>query len=68
MSMGMEESTVQWVFLKDPSLLSKILRLPLGRCLGTEVTTRYGRVDIMFNVGENRLLVVELETEIDTSG
>lgn len=67
MSMGMEESTVQWVFLKDPGLLSKILCLPLGRCLGTEVTTRYGRVDIMFNVGENGLLVVELETEIDSS-
>ncbi|WP_455393014.1 hypothetical protein [[Eubacterium] cellulosolvens] len=67
MSTGMEESSVQWVLSKDPEQLVKILGMPLGRCLGTEVTTVQGRVDLMFQVGEKGLLVVELETEIDSA-
>ena len=65
MSLGMEESSVQWVFSKDPGQLSKIIKIPLIRCLGTEVTTRYGRVDIIYQVNDKDLLVVEVETEID---
>lgn len=63
----MEEKLVQWTLLKDQQYFSKILNLPLNRCLGTEITTKYGRVDFMFNTHKKGLLVVELETGIDSA-
>ena len=63
----MEEKLVQWVLLKDQEYLAKILNLRLSMCLGTEITTRYGRVDFMFRVGDQKLLVIELETGIDST-
>ena len=63
----MTERSVQWAFQKDPDGFSKIMKLQLGRCLGTEVTTKFGRLDFMYKLGEKGLLVIELETGIDSS-
>ena len=63
----MDEKLVQWVLSKDLPYFSEILNIPIDRCLGTEVTTKYGRVDFMLRVNDNRLLIVELETSINNS-
>ena len=63
----MTELSVQWYFQKKPGTLAKILKLHLGRCLGTEVTTKFGRVDFMYQIDEKGLLIVELETGIDSA-
>jgi hypothetical protein len=67
----MEESSVQWVLSKHPEYLSKILGIQLDRCLGTEVTTRFGRLDFLYQAkntsGNPLLVVIELETGIDSS-
>jgi len=67
MSEIIEESLVQWVLLKRPEHLSNILQLKLGKCLGTELTTKFGRVDFMFDLNNKELLIIELETNIDSS-
>ncbi len=67
MSLHINESLVQWILLKNPAYLSTILGCPLGRCLGTEVTTKFGRLDFIFEFGENGLILIELETNIDTA-
>jgi hypothetical protein len=63
----MTERSVQWFFQKEPETLAKILQLQLGRCFGTEVTTKFGRLDFMYQLSEKDLLVIELETAIDSS-
>ncbi len=61
----MEENLAQWVLLKDQKYFSNLLGVSLEKCLGTEVTTQFGRVDFLYRTFDNGLLVVELETGID---
>lgn len=67
MSEVIDERLVQWVLLKDVEYFTKLLDLPVVRCLGTEVTTNYGRVDFLFRMNGNGLLIVELETGINSN-
>jgi hypothetical protein len=66
-SFAVDESLVQWVLLKNPDHFSKILNSDLGRCLGTEITTEHGRLDFIFESGKNGLMLIELETSIDST-
>jgi hypothetical protein len=63
----MDESSVQWFFFKDTKYFEKILGLDLGRCIGTEVTTKYGRVDFLYELQDKSMLVIELETGINSN-
>jgi hypothetical protein len=67
MSEVIDEHLVQWVLLKDIEYFTKLLDLPVNRCLGTEVTTDYGRVDFLFRMKDEGLLIVELETGINSN-
>ncbi len=67
MSEIFDEALVQWVLLKHPEHLSQLLGLAVGRCIGTEVTTKHGRVDFIFEVGKNKMLIVELELNINST-
>lgn len=63
----MEESLVQWILLKNQEQFSKILGITLGRCIGTEFTTKSGRLDFIFELDSDEILLVELETNIDSA-
>jgi hypothetical protein len=63
----MEEAKVSWVLLKNQEYFAKILGLQIKRCLGTEVTTRFGRPDFIFDLSGSELLLIELETSIDST-
>jgi hypothetical protein len=63
----LEETSVQWILSKNPEHLSEILQMPLKRCLGTEFTTKFGRLDFIFDLGGSDLLILELETYINSS-
>jgi hypothetical protein len=66
-SITVDESLVQWILLKNPVYFSKILDIGLGRCLGTEITTDHGRLDFIYEVGDDEILLIELETSIDST-
>ncbi|MCD6169935.1 MAG: hypothetical protein J7J76_05230, partial [Candidatus Latescibacteria bacterium] len=61
----MNESLVQWVFLRRPEYLQERLGFKLERKLGENYTTDQGRIDFAFETKEE-ILVIELETGINT--
>ena len=67
MSELMEENMVQWVLSKDLDYFAKLISMPLEKCLGTEVTTKHGRIDFLLRLNGNRLLILELETGINST-
>ena len=62
-----DESLVQWILSKNPEYFANILGRPLGRCVGTEVTTKFGRLDFIFETPKGELILIELETSIDSA-
>ncbi len=60
----MDEAVVQWVFLKSSAMLADALGFELKRCLGSELTTTAGRLDLLYETIAGELLVIELETTI----
>ncbi len=61
----MNENLVQWVLMRRPEYLQSRLRLRLGRKIGENYTTDQGRIDFAYE-SENEVLVVELETAINS--
>ncbi len=62
----MVESLVQWTFLNNPPHLGNYLHFDIAKIIGQEITTDYGRIDFVVANNENRHLVVELETALDS--
>ena len=62
----MVESLVQWTLLNNLDELSKYLNFEFAKIIGQEITTDFGRIDFVLSNTENRHLVVELETALDS--
>lgn len=63
----MTENVVQWVMLRKTDYLAKQLQLPLRRKLAEYQTTDFGIIDFVFDTTDNKIAVVESETEIATT-
>jgi hypothetical protein len=62
----MKESLVQWTLLQNIDFLSKSLDFRITKKKGQELTTDFGRIDFIVENSQRELLVVELETLLDT--
>jgi len=62
----MVESLVQWTLLNNPSNLGEFLNFDIAKIIGQEITTDFGRIDFILSNSNNKHLVVELETELDS--
>ncbi len=62
----MVESLVQWTFLNSPNQLGQMLDFSVAKIIGQEITTDFGRIDFVLSNSENKHLVVELETVLDS--
>ena len=62
----MNENLVQWVLMREPEYLQSKLRFDLKKRIGAELTTDYGRLDFVYETNKNEILVVEVETGIDS--
>ena len=62
----MVESLVQWTFLNSLNQLGQILDFNIAKIIGQEITTDFGRIDFVLSNSENKHLVVELETVLDS--
>ncbi len=62
----MVESLVQWTLLNNPSNLGEFLNFDISKIIGQEITTDFGRIDFVLSNSNNKHLVVELETELDS--
>lgn len=61
----MLESLIQWTLLRRPEYLADRLGVNLERKIAENYTTDQGRIDFAFET-DNAVLVVELETAVDT--
>lgn len=62
----MEENLVRWVLSREYGYLQKLLNVKLTRVLGAELTTPFGRVDLAFRTDSGDIILIELETIIDS--
>jgi hypothetical protein len=62
----MNESLVQWTLLQNLDFLSKSLDFAIAKKIGQEITTDYGRIDFILEDTQQKQLIVELETILDT--
>jgi hypothetical protein len=62
----MNESLVQWVLMHEPEYLQSVLGFGSLKKVGSEITTDYGRVDFIYETFKNEVLVIELETGINS--
>jgi hypothetical protein len=62
----MNEQLVEWVLLKEPEYLQTKLGFELMRQLGSELTIENCRIDLVFETRAGDILVIELETGIDS--
>lgn len=62
----MKESLVQWTLLQNLDFLAKSLNFPIAKKIGQEITTDYGRIDFILEDNNQKHLIVELETILDT--
>jgi len=63
----MTENVVQWVLLRRPDYLAKMLDVNLHRKVAEYQTTDFGIIDFAFNTAGGEIAVVELETSITTT-
>ena len=62
----MNESLVQWVLMHEQEYLQTVLGFGQIKKVGSEITTDYGRVDFIYETFNNEVLVIELETGINS--
>jgi hypothetical protein len=62
----MVESLVQWTLLNNKVDLGRYLDFDFAKIIGQEITTDYGRIDFVLANSENRHLIVELETTLNS--
>ncbi len=62
----MTEALVQWTLLNNLDFLSTALNFNIARIIGQEITTDFGRLDFILSNFQNKHLVVELETNLNT--
>ena len=62
----MDETLVRWVLTRELGYLQKLLSMKLTKQLGTELTTSFGRLDMAYRTGEGGIVLIELETAIDS--
>ncbi len=62
----MNEKLVQWTLMQNLEYLSKILDFQIASKVGQEISTDYGRIDFILENFQNKLLVVELETTLNS--
>ncbi len=62
----MDEKLVQWTLMKNLTELCKIIGKPIIRKIAEEYTVDQGRIDFILETPDE-VLIVELETRIDTS-
>jgi len=62
----MDETLVRWVLEKELGYLQKLLAMKLTKQLGTELTTAFGRLDMAYRTGDGSIVIIELETAIDS--
>jgi hypothetical protein len=62
----MEEALVRWVLSRETDYLQKLLSEKLGKQLGTELTTTFGRIDLAYRTAAGEIMLIELETSIDS--
>lgn len=62
----MVESLVQWTLLNNPNQLGQMLDFNIAKIIGQEISTAFGRIDFVLADTENKHLVVELETILDS--
>ncbi len=62
----MVESLVQWTLLNNPSFLGNYLNFDFAKVIGQEITTDFGRIDFVLANSENKHLIVELETILNS--
>ena len=63
----MKENLVQWTLLNNPAYLSKCLSFPISKKVGQEITTEFGRLDFVLENNKAQQLIVELETNLNSS-
>ncbi len=63
----MKEALVQWTLLNNPEYLSELLNFPIAKKVGQEITTEYGRIDFIVENRRAQQLIVELETELNST-
>ncbi|MBM2814826.1 MAG: hypothetical protein HW421_1588 [Ignavibacteria bacterium] len=63
----MTESLVQWTLLNNPNCLGQFLNFNIAKIIGQEISTDFGRIDFVLSNSENKHLIVELETILDSS-
>lgn len=62
----MEETIVRWVLSRESGYLQKLLSQKLIKKLGSELTTSFGRIDLAYRTEDSDILLIELETEINS--
>lgn len=62
----MTEALVQWTLLNNLDVLSTALNFSIARVIGQEITTEFGRLDFILSDYQNKHLIVELETNLNT--
>jgi len=62
----MKERLVQWTLLQNLDFLSESLDFPIAVKRGQEITTDFGRIDLILESSQKNQLIVELETVLDT--
>jgi len=62
----MNESIVQWTLLNNLDVLSRLLNFQIAIKRGQEISTSFGRIDLVLEDFSRKQLIVELETILDT--
>jgi hypothetical protein len=62
----MNENIVQWVLMQKPAYLENRLNRRLKRKIGENFSTDFGIIDFAFETEKEDVLIVELETAIDS--
>jgi hypothetical protein len=62
----MEETQVRWVLSRESKYLQKLISHNLTKQIGSELTTTYGRIDLAYRTEQGDILLIELETAIDS--
>lgn len=63
----MNETVVEWTLLREQNYLKRCLGMDIQRKLFQQYTTEHGRIDFAHELADRRILITELETNINST-